>query len=56
MKTWWTIWKHALGSYSEQDGFNPTNDNAVAIIRTVIVGINILVGALIGINIIIAWL
>ena len=56
MKNWWTIWKHALGSYSEQDGFNPTNDNAVAIIRTVIVGINILVGSLIGINIIIAWL
>ena len=56
MKNWWTIWKHALGSYSEQDGFDPTNDNSVAIIRTVIVGINILVGSLIGINIIIGWL
>ncbi len=52
----WTIWKHALGSYSEQDGFDPTNDNAIAIIRTVIVCVNILVGFLISANIIIGWI
>jgi hypothetical protein len=52
----WDIWKHALGSYSEEDGYNPANDNAVAYIRTFIVGINIVCGIMIMLNIIIGWL
>jgi hypothetical protein len=23
LNNFWTIWKHALGSYSEQDGYDP---------------------------------
>jgi|TARA_R110002167_G_scaffold355969_1_gene570568 hypothetical protein len=56
MKTWWTIWKHALGSYSEDDGFNPANDNAVAIIRTAIVLSNLFCAYFIIWNIVRSWL
>mgnify|MGYP001580887500 FL=1 len=56
MKTWWTIWKHALGSYSEDDGFNPANDNAVAIIRTAIVLSNLVCAYVIIWNIVRSWL
>jgi hypothetical protein len=52
----WEIWKHALGSYSEEDGYNPANDDVVAYIRTFIVGINIVCGIMIMLNIIIGWL
>jgi N-acetylmuramoyl-L-alanine amidase len=38
----WTIWKHALGSYSEQDGYDPTNDNIVGVIRSLILLVNVL--------------
>ena len=38
----WTVWKHALGSYSEQDGYNPNNDDVVGIIRTFIVFVSII--------------
>tara|TARA_B100000287_G_scaffold7697_1_gene7580 strand:+ start:455 stop:625 length:171 start_codon:yes stop_codon:yes gene_type:complete len=51
----WTIWKHALGSYSEEDGFDPANDNAIAIIRTAILGINLICAFLIIANIIHNW-
>lgn len=51
----WTIWKHALGSYSEDDGFNPANDNAIAIIRTIIVAINVSCAFLIMANVIHNW-
>ena len=55
MKRLWTIWKHALGSYSEEDGFDPKNDTAVTIIRTIIVLSNVLCAYVIMINIISKW-
>ena len=51
----WTIWKHALGSYSEEDGFDPANDNAIAAIRTGILGINLICAVLIIANIVHNW-
>lgn len=51
----WIIWKHALGSYSEDDGFDPANDNAVATIRTAIVAINLSCAFLIMANIVHNW-
>ena len=55
MKRFWQIWKHALGSFDAEDGYNPRNENAIAIIRTSIVLINMLCGILIMINILKAW-
>ncbi len=55
MKDFWTIWKHALGSYSEEDGFNPQNDNSVAIIRTIILLVNVVCACFIIANIIHNW-
>ena len=55
LKKIWTIWKHALGSYSEDDGFDPANDNAVAIIRTAIVFSNLVCAYVIIWNIIRTW-
>lgn len=52
----WNIWKHALGAFDEEDGYNPENENKIAIVRTIIVGINLWVGIMIGINILISWL
>lgn len=52
---WWQIWKHALGAFDEEDGYNPQHENKIALIRTLIVGINILVGILISINILRDW-
>ena len=52
----WEVWKHALGSYSEQDGYKPENDDTVAYIRTFIVGINVLCGIMIIINIVRGWM
>jgi len=51
MKRLWTIWKHALGSYSEEDGFDPRNDNIIALIRTFILVSNLACAYLIIINI-----
>jgi len=56
VKNMWKIWKHALGSYSEQDGYDPTNDNVVGIIRTFMITINLLCAVLIMTNIVIGWL
>jgi hypothetical protein len=42
MHKFWTIWKHALGSFDEEDGYDASNENAVAIIRTFIVLSNLL--------------
>ena len=55
MKRLWTIWKHALGSYSEQDGFDPRNDNIIALIRTFIVMSNLVCAYVIMINIVSKW-
>jgi len=51
----WIIWKHALGSYSEDDGFDPANDNAIAIIRTAIVFSNLMCVILIIANVVHHW-
>ena len=55
MKRFWVIWKQALGSYSEEDGFDPRNDNAIAFIRTGILFINLVCAILIMANIINNW-
>lgn len=55
MKKLWGIWKHALGSYSEEDGYDPANDDIVAYIRTFIVGVNLLCGLMIMANIVRNW-
>jgi hypothetical protein len=55
MKKYWGIWKHALGSYSEQDGYDPANDNIVAAIRTFIVGTNLLCAMMIMANVVRNW-
>jgi len=55
VKKLWIIWKHALGSYSEQDGYDPTNDNTVGVIRTIMILINVLCAIMIMINIVHNW-
>jgi hypothetical protein len=52
----WTIWKHALGSFDEEDGYDQTNENRISLIRTFIVLSNLLCVYLIMANIIIGWL
>ena len=56
MKKLWTIWKHALGSFDEEDGYDATNENGISVIRTFIVLTNILCAYLIMINIFIGWI
>ena len=55
MIKFWTIWKHALGSSSEEDGFDPANDNMVALIRTTILGINVVCAVFIMANVVHNW-
>ena len=52
----WTIWKHALGSFDEEDGYDAQNEDMVYLIRTFIVLSNLTCVYLIMINIIIGWL
>lgn len=56
MKKLWTIWKHALGSFDEEDGYDATNENRISVIRTFIVITNIACAYLIMINIFIGWI
>jgi len=51
----WEIWKHALGAFDEEDGYSPSNENKIAIIRSFIVGVNLACGILIMINILKDW-
>ena len=37
MKRGWVILKHALGSFDEEDGYNKRNENAIGLIRFLIV-------------------
>jgi hypothetical protein len=53
---WWKIWKHALGSFDEEDGYDPVNENRISVIRTFIVFTNLLCGWIIIINIIKDWI
>ena len=55
MIKFWTVWKHALGSYSEEDGVDPANDNMVALIRTTILGINVVCAVFIMANVVHNW-
>jgi len=51
----WTIWKHALGSFDEEDGYDANNENHISYIRTFIVMSNLVCVYLIMLNIIIGW-
>jgi len=51
----WTVWKHALGSFDEEDGYDVTNENRISVIRTFIVLSNLVCVYLIMINIIVGW-
>ena len=53
MKKLWTVWKFSIGSFSDER--TKEHDNIVAIIRTVIVGINVLTCLIIIANIIHNW-
>jgi len=55
MKNQWEIWKHALGAFDEEDGYNVKNENKIAIVRSLIVLLNVAVGILIMANIINNW-
>ena len=53
MEKLWTIWKYAIGSFS--DDKTADYDNYVAIIRTIVILINVLCVILIMANIIKNW-
>ncbi len=53
MKRLWTIWKFAIGSFSDEQ--TEEYDNAVAIARTFIVGINVACAFFIMANIMKNW-
>ena len=55
MKKIWTIWKHALGSFDEEDGYDAQNENRISMIRTFIVLSNLVCVYMIMINIIRTW-
>jgi|TARA_B100000768_G_scaffold64514_1_gene62201 hypothetical protein len=55
MSRWWRVWKHALGAFDEEDGYNVMDENAIAVIRSLIVVLNLLCGILIMINILKDW-
>ena len=54
MKKVWKIWMYALGSFNDED--TREYDNYVTLVRTGIVGVNLICAFLIMINIIIVWL
>jgi hypothetical protein len=41
-KSMWQVWKHALGAFDEEDGYDPASENKIAYIRTFIVVSNLL--------------
>ena len=53
MKKVWTIWKFTIGSFSDER--TKDYDNIVAILRTIIVGINVITCLIIIANIIHNW-
>ena len=56
MQKIWMIWKHALGSFDEEDGYDVTNENRISIIRSVIVVTNLLCAWIIIANIVKDWI
>jgi len=53
MKKVWTVWKFTIGSFSDER--TEEYDNSVAILRTIIVGINVFTCLIIIANIIHNW-
>tara|TARA_R110000803_G_scaffold148582_3_gene214073 strand:+ start:3174 stop:3344 length:171 start_codon:yes stop_codon:yes gene_type:complete len=53
VKRFWTIWKHALGSFSDEQ--TAGNDDIVCGVRTVIVGVNLTCAIFIMANIVNNW-
>ena len=53
MKKFWTIWKYAIGSFSDEQ--TAEYDDVVAIARTILVGINVMCAFFIMANIIVGW-
>ena len=53
MKKIWTVWKFTIGSFSDER--TQDHDNTVAIIRTIIVALNVLTCLMIVANIIHNW-
>jgi hypothetical protein len=54
MKRFWTIWKYSLGSFNDEDT-KPVEDQ-ITIIRTLILGANLMCAILIMTNIILGWM
>jgi hypothetical protein len=48
-KTIWTIWKHSLGSFSDEQ--TAGKDDIICVVRTFLVGINIITCIVIMLNI-----
>tara|TARA_B100000497_G_C7295985_1_gene202032 strand:+ start:307 stop:474 length:168 start_codon:yes stop_codon:yes gene_type:complete len=55
MKQLWTIWKHAIGSFDEEDGYDAKNEDYVALIRTLLVLSNLTCAYVIIWNIVRSW-
>lgn len=53
MKNLWTVWKYTIGSFSDER--TEDYDNYVALIRTIIVGVNVFTCIMIVSNIIHNW-
>ena len=53
MKKVWTVWKYAVGSFSDERTHD--HDNRVAVIRTVIVMVNVITCLIIVANIMHNW-
>ncbi len=49
----WTIWKHALGSFSDEQ--TAGNDDIICVVRSFIVGINMLTCIIIVANVMHNW-
>ena len=50
-----TVWKHALGSFNVNDGYNKRNENAIGIIRSLVVLTNLMCAFFIMANIVHNW-
>jgi len=53
MKKFWTVWKYAIGSFSDEK--TAEYDNYVAVIRTIVLLVNIICAFFIMANIIVGW-
>ena len=53
MRKVWTVWKFTIGSFSDER--TKEHDNIVALLRTIILGINVLTCLIIVANIIHNW-